>query len=61
MTVHGAREYIKQGQFAPGSMLPKVQACVEFVEAHPGGRALIASLEHATETLRGEGGTLITA
>ena len=42
-------------------MLPKVQACVEFVEAHPGGRALIASLEHAAEALRGENGTLITA
>ena len=61
MTVHEAREYIDQGQFAPGSMLPKVQACVEFVEAHPGGRALIASLEHAAEALRGENGTLITA
>ena len=61
MTVHEAHEYIEQGQFAPGSMLPKVQACVEFVEAHPGGRALIALLEHAAEALHGETGTLITA
>lgn len=56
-----AREYIAQGQFAPGSMLPKVQACVEFVEAHPGGKALIASLGHAVEGLRGQAGTLIVA
>ena len=61
MTVAEAREYIKQGQFAPGSMLPKVEACVKFVEAHPGGAALITSLGHAAAGLRGETGTLITA
>lgn len=47
MTVSEARAYMEQGQFAPGSMLPKVQACVKFVEAHPGGRAVITSLDHA--------------
>ena len=31
MTVAEAREYIAQGQFAPGSMLPKVEACIEYV------------------------------
>ena len=61
MTSQEAREYIKQGQFAPGSMLPKVEACIEFVEAHPGGSALITSLDHAAEGLRGETGTLITS
>lgn len=61
MTSQEAREYIKQGQFAPGSMLPKVEACIEFVEAHPGGSALITSLDRAAEGLRGETGTLITA
>ena len=60
MTASEARTYMAQGQFAPGSMLPKVQACVKFVEAHPGGRALITSLEHAAEGLHGETGTLIT-
>ena len=35
MTVSQAREYIAQGQFAPGSMLPKVEACIEYVEAYP--------------------------
>lgn len=61
MTSQEAREYIKQGQFAPGSMLPKVEACIEFVEAHPGGSALITSLDHAAEGLRSETGTLITS
>ena len=61
MTVAEAREYIKQGQFAPGSMLPKVEACIEYVEAYPGGKALITSLECAAAGLRGETGTVITA
>lgn len=61
MTVAQAREYAKEGQFAPGSMLPKVDACIKFVEAHPGGQALITSLGHAAEGLRGETGTLIVA
>lgn len=61
MTTDQAREYIKQGQFAPGSMLPKVEACIKFVEAHPGGEALITSLGHAAQGLRRETGTLITA
>ena len=56
-----AREYIEQGQFAPGSMLPKVEACLEYVEARPQGRALITSLECAAAGLRGETGTIITA
>ena len=56
-----AREYIEQGQFAPGSMLPKVKACLEYVEARPQGRALITSLECAAAGLRGETGTIITA
>ena len=61
MAVSEARAYMEQGQFAPGSMLPKVQACVKFVEAHPGGRAVITSLDHAAAGLRGETGTLIVA
>ena len=61
MTAAEARDYIAQGQFAPGSMLPKVEACIKFVESHPGGKALITSLGHAAEGLRGETGTVITA
>ena len=61
MDVAQARAYIEEGQFAPGSMLPKVEACIDYVEAYPGGRALITSLERAAAGLRGETGTVITA
>ncbi|WP_165170550.1 MULTISPECIES: carbamate kinase [unclassified Adlercreutzia] len=61
MNVAEARKYIDEGQFAPGSMLPKVQACIEYLEAHPEGRALITSLECAAAGLKGETGTIITA
>ena len=61
MDVAQARQYIEEGQFAPGSMLPKVEACLEYVEAYPQGRALITSLEKAAAGLRGETGTIIKA
>ncbi|BAK44040.1 carbamate kinase [Eggerthella sp. YY7918] len=61
MTVAEAREYIAQDQFAPGSMLPKVEACIEYVEAYPEGKALITSLECAAAGLEGKTGTVITA
>ncbi len=61
MTISEARKYIEEGQFAAGSMLPKVQACIEYLTAHPEGRALITSLEHAAEGLEGKTGTVITA
>ena len=52
------QRYIDEGQFAPGSMLPKVQAALKFVEK-PGRRAIIASLERAAEALDGQIGTII--
>ena len=61
MDVEQARAYIAEGQFAPGSMLPKVEACIEYVEQFPAGKALITSLECAAAGLRGETGTVITA
>jgi len=61
MTVTEARRYIDEGQFAPGSMLPKVQACIEYLESYPGGKALITSLEKAGAGLRGETGTVIVS
>lgn len=61
MTANEARQLISEGQFAAGSMLPKIEACLEYLEAHPAGSALITSLERAAEGLRGETGTLITA
>ena len=44
-----ARKYIRQGEFAPGSMLPKVEAAVEFAESGPGRSALITLLSKASE------------
>lgn len=60
LTVDQAREYITQGHFAPGSMLPKVESCIDFVAQSQGGVALITSLDKAREALRGTTGTLIT-
>ncbi|WP_276308102.1 hypothetical protein [Actinobaculum sp. 313] len=61
MTVSEARRYAAAGQFAEGSMLPKVEACINFVENRPQARALITSLRRASEALLGETGTLIVA
>lgn len=61
MDVAQAERYIAEGQFAPGSMLPKVEACIEYVRAYPEGRALITSLESAAAGLKGETGTLVVA
>lgn len=54
-----ARQYIEEGQFAKGSMLPKVEACLEFVEVLPGRTAIITSLEKAAKALFGQAGTRI--
>lgn len=58
MTAAEARDYIAAGHFAPGSMLPKVESCLQFVEA-TGAPALITSLERAREALQGTTGTRI--
>lgn len=60
MTVAEAEQYIKEGHFAPGSMLPKVQASVKFAKANPGKKAIITSLYKAVEALEGKAGTVIT-
>lgn len=61
MNIAQAKEYIEQGQFAPGSMLPKVEACLEYVEEFPQGKALITSLDKAKDAINGETGTIIVA
>ncbi|MGL5312568.1 MAG: carbamate kinase [Peptostreptococcaceae bacterium] len=55
-----AAKYIQEGHFAKGSMLPKVEACIDFVENSTNGKALITSLERAKEALHGETGTIIS-
>lgn len=59
LTPDAARQYIADGEFAPGSMLPKVQAALEFAESKPGRTALITLLEKAREGIAGETGTQI--
>ncbi|MBU5365924.1 carbamate kinase [Enterococcus devriesei] len=53
------KKYIAEDQFAPGSMLPKVEAAIDFAESKAGRRAIIASLEKASETLGGNSGTTV--
>ena len=60
MTVAEAQKYVEEGHFAPGSMLPKVQAAMKFVTANPGKKAIITSLNKAIEALEGKTGTVIT-
>lgn len=59
MTVAEAKQYIAEGHFAPGSMLPKVEACLDFVENTENSVALITSLQKAAAALKGETGTII--
>lgn len=59
MSIAQARQYIDEGHFAKGSMLPKVEACIEFVENSTNGKALITSLEKARQALNNETGTII--
>jgi carbamate kinase len=58
MTVAEARRHMADGQFPPGSMGPKVEACIEFVEA-TGGLAVITSPERLAAALQGKTGTRI--
>lgn len=59
MTIKECDKHIKDGQFAPGSMLPKIEAAKRFVVNNPGKQALIASLEKAKDALEGKSGTII--
>ena len=59
MTVQEAERYIREGHFAPGSMLPKVEAALSFVKSGKGRKALITMLEKARDGLAGKTGTLI--
>ena len=59
LTPEEAEEYMAQGHFAPGSMLPKVQAAAEFAKSGPGRSALITLLEKARDGVAGKTGTVI--
>lgn len=60
MTLDQARQYIAEGQFAPGSMLPKVEASIKFVSTGGGRQAIITTPERALDAINGLTGTKIT-
>ncbi len=60
MTLEEAKRYLAEGvHFAKGSMAPKIQACIWFLEANPNGHAIITNPENIGRALRGETGTHI--
>lgn len=61
VSVSEMKQYIDENQFAPGSMLPKVEAAIAFVEAKPKAKAIITSLENIENLLASEEGTIIVA
>ena len=60
LNLKDAVKYIEEGQFAPGSMLPKVEAAMKFVRAFPNKEAIITSLDKAVDALEGKTGTHFT-
>ena len=55
-----AAQYVREGQFGVGSMLPKVEAAMKFVRANPDKRAIITSLDRCLDALDGKTGTVLT-
>ena len=59
MTIAECQQYIAEGHFAPGSMLPKIEAAMKFVQSKPGRKSIITSLDKAVEALEGKAGTTV--
>ncbi len=60
MTLAEAKQYLAEGtHFAKGSMAPKIQAIIWFLENNPNGKALITNPENIGRALKGETGTWI--
>ena len=59
MTTADAARYAEEGHFKTGSMLPKVESSIDFINAGKGRRAIITSLDGAKSALAGKGGTTI--
>ena len=60
LTLEEAQKYVDEGQFAPGSMLPKVEAAMRFAASKPGRKSLITLLEKAQDGIAGKTGTTIS-
>jgi carbamate kinase len=61
LTTQEAQRHMADGQFAPGSMLPKIEAAIRFCESKPGRKTIIAQLSEAVTALEGTAGTWITS
>lgn len=59
ITLAECEQYIKEGQFPEGSMLPKIEAAMDFVKSGKGRKTLITSLDKLVEGMAGKTGTLI--
>lgn len=59
LTVKQAKNYLAQGQFPPGTMGPKIESTIDFIEAG-GKKAVITSIENSTKALNGQAGTTVT-
>lgn len=61
MTVKEARKYVEEGQFESGSMLPKIEAAIAYLEKVPAGQVLITNQKNVASAIKGKTGTVITA
>ena len=59
MNVAEAKKYIEEGQFEKGTMLPKIEAAIAYLDQNPAGRVLITSLDAAADAIKGKNGTVI--
>ena len=61
MSVSEAKAYVEEGQFETGTMLPKIEAAIAYLEKVPTGSVLITSMKQIKAAIKGKAGTLITA
>ena len=61
LTVAEAKTLMAEGQFEEGTMLPKIEAAIAYLEKVPAGKVLITSMDHVKDAIRGKAGTVITA
>ena len=61
MTIAQAKEYITQGEFESGTMLPKIEAAIAYLEKVPTGKVLITNQQNILDAVKGKTGTVITA
>ncbi len=61
MNVAEAQKYMEEGHFEKGTMLPKIEAAITYLEKVPTGKVIITSMEHVMDALKGKAGTTIVA